>query len=224
MLGLTPQSRGLTSRQELLWPHKLAAFFSFLAPHVFGQSGAVFQGQVLDRSDSPITGASVALKSPTQTLETKSDSKGHFEFVVPLEIYELEVSARGFETRAIKNLRIAEGRTVTIFLDLGPLSDCCEDPVPAAKDYRPGGRLEGFVMDEFGAVVNDASVSLRSSKQTLQTSSDPRGLFVFKHVRNGRYTLVVSAKGFQAKTIEDMQITGKDSAPLKVVLDAAERP
>ena len=186
MLELTPKSRGLRSRQEILWPLKLAAFFSFLAPHVFGQSGAVFQRQVLDRSDSPIPGASVALKSASQTLETKSDGKGHFEFLVPLETYELELSARGFKTRAIKSFRITGARTVTMFLDLGPLSDCCEDPVEPAKDYRPGERLEGFVMDEFGAVINDESVTLRPSKKTLQTSSDLRGFFAFRRVRNAR--------------------------------------
>jgi hypothetical protein len=111
-----------------------------------------------------------------------------------------------------------------MFLDLGPLSDCCEDPVEPAKDYRPGERLEGFVMDEFGAVINDESVTLRPSKKTLQTSSDLRGFFAFRRVRNARYTLLVSGKGFQAKTVEDMQITRKDSVPRKVVLDAIGHP
>jgi Carboxypeptidase regulatory-like domain len=223
MLGLTPKPRGLTSGQEILWLLKLAALFFFLAPHIFGQSGAVFQGQVLDRSDSPITGAAVTLKSSSRTVETKSDKNGHFEFVVPPETYELEVSARGFETRTIKTFRISpSNRAVTVFLDLGPMSSL--DPVVSAKNYKPGEHLDGTVMDEFGAAITNASVILKSAKKTLRSKSGPNGGFAFKHVPVGKYSLTTSGEGFQSKTIEDVKITREDSPGLQIVLDAADSP
>lgn len=223
MLGLTPKSRGLTSGQEVVWPLKLAAFFFVLVPHVFGQSGAVFRGQILDRSDSPIAGAAVTLKSSGQTVETKSDKNGHFEIVVPPETYELEVSARGFETRMIKTFRISSSnRSVTVFLDLGPMSSF--DPVVPAKNYKPGEHLDGTVMDEFGAAIINASVILKSAKETLHSKSGPNGAFAFKHVPVGKYSLTTSAEGFQSKTIEDVKITREDSPGLQIVMDAADSP
>jgi hypothetical protein len=145
----------------------------------------------------------------------------------PPGTYELDVSARrGFETRAIKSLRITGSRTVTIILDVAR-SKSVYDPVPPAKGYNPGKldeRLDGFVMDEFGAVISDASVTLRSAKKNLQTKSDSAGRFTFGHVRSGRYTIIVSAKGFRAKRIEGVQITSEDPASLSVALDAADSP
>ncbi len=223
MPGLTPKSLHLTCGQKILWLFRLVALFSLLCPHVFGQSGTAFQGQVLDRSDSPIAGASVILKSSTETLETKSDSKGHFEFLAPPATYEFSISARGFETRAIKSVQIAKSnRAVTVILDLGPLSSY--DPVIPNKNYKPGERLDVIVMDELGALISNASLTLRSGTNTLRTNSGPDGHFSFAHVRSGRYVLVVAATGFQTKTVEDVQVTREDAVPLKLVLEATDRP
>jgi hypothetical protein len=219
MLGLTPKSLRPTSEQAVWSLVGLTAFFFLFNLYAAAQSRTLFQGQVLDRAHSPIGGADVTLKAPTQTLQTKSDKNGHFEVVAPLAAYGLEVSARGFETRTIKAIRIsASSRNVTVFLDVGSVSSF--DPVVPAKNYRSGERLDGFVMDEFGAFISAASVTLTSAKKALQTSSDHNGVFAFKHVHSGRYTITVSASGFRAKTVEDIQITREDSTPLRIVLEA----
>lgn len=224
---LTPKSPLLNSGNECLWLIKLAALFVFFAAQVHGQTSPSLRGHVFDRADFPITGASVSVKSADKTLGTTSDSHGYFELVVPPGTYELNVSARGgFETRAIKSLRITGSRTVTVILDVAP-STSVYDPVPPAKGYNPGKlgeRLDGFVMDEFGAVISDATVTLRSAKKNLQTKSDAAGRFTFGRVRSGRYTIIVSGEGFRAKTIEGVRITSEDPASLRVTLDAADSP
>ena len=96
---------------------------------------------------------------------------------------------------------------MTVFLDLGPLSSY--DPVVPNKNYKPRERLDVVVMDELGALISNASLTLRSGTNTLRTNSGPDGHFSFAHVRNGRYVLVVAATGFQTKTVEDVQVTRK---------------
>lgn len=203
---------------------KLAGLLLLFAPCLHGQANTVFQGTVLNRANTPIEGASIKLKFADQTLETRSDSKGHFEFSASDGLCELDISARGFEDKIIKSFRISHPqRAVTIILDVGgPLSSY--DPVTPRNGYKPGERLEGTVMDEFGAVINDASLSLSSTKKTLRTKSDADGGFAFKHVSVGDYKLTISANGFRTKTVEKVTITREDSAGLQVTLEPAERP
>lgn len=111
---------------------------------------------------------------------------------------------------------------MTVYLDLGPPSSY--DPVVPSKNYKSGEWLDGIVMDEFGAVINNASLTLRSATKILRTNSGPDGHFSFAHVRSGRYSLVTSANGFQPQTIEDVVVTREDSVPLRLVLESTDRP
>jgi hypothetical protein len=203
---------------------KLAGLLLLFAPRLHGQANTVFQGTVLNRADTPIEGASIKLKFGDQTLETKSDSKGHFEFSASDGPCELVISARGFEDKIIKSFRISQPqRAVTIILDVGGTLSSY-DPVTPRKGYKPGERLDGTVMDEFGAVINNASVTLSSATKTFRTKSDADGGFAFKHVSVEEYKLTISANGFRTKTIEKVTITREDSAWLPVTLEPAERP
>jgi hypothetical protein len=177
----------------------------------------------LDRADYPLAGATVELTSPGHTLKTRTDTKGNFAFVAGPGTYELTVSARGFANRMVQHLKISEtSPEVRIFLDSGPMS--ISDPVGPDKNYKPGERLDGTVMDEFGAFITDASVTLKSAKKTLHSKSAPNGGFAFKHVPVGRYSLTISAERFQTKTIADVKITREDSPGLQIVLEAAVNP
>lgn len=199
---------------------KLTVLLLFCVLQLRGQAGPIFQGQVLDRADYPMASATIELKSPDQTLETKTDTKGHFAFVASPGTYELTVSARGFADRTVQNLKLSEASSeVRIFLDIGPMS--ISDPVGRAKNYKPGERLDGTVMDEFGAFITNASVTLKSAKKTLRSKSDPNGDFAFRHVPVGNYWLTISAEGFQSKTIDDVKITREDLPSLRVILYAA---
>ena len=115
------------------------------------------------------------------------------------------------QSRAFRFLQ--SNRAVTVFLDLGPLSSY--DPVVPNKNYKPGERLDVIVMDELGALISNASLTLRSGTNTLRTNSSPDGHFSFAHVRSGRSVLVVAATGFQTKTVEDVQVTREDAVPLR---------
>lgn len=67
------------------------------------------------------------------------------------------------------------------------------------------GELSGTVTDPTGAVVSDATVQLKSldegSVQTAKTTAS--GYYTFAYLKPGRYTVTVSAQGFQSaqKTI-----------------------
>lgn len=170
-----------------------------------------------------MAGATVELRSLDQKLETKTNTKGQFAIVARPGTYKLTVSARGFADRTIQRLRMSDAsRDVRIFLDVGPMT--ISDPVGPARNYKPGERLDGTVMDEFGAFIGNVSVTLKSPTKTLRSKSDPHGEFAFKHVPVGIYSLAISAEGFQSKTIEDVKITKEDSPSVQIVLDATDHP
>jgi len=203
---------------------QLILLLSFCSPRLHSQTISNFKGTVLDRSDFPIAGASIILKSNSRALETKSDGKGRFESTAPPGKYDLAVSAHGFEVREIKNFQITEApRVVALILDLGTSSDT-DDYVPSTKPYKTGERLEGFVTNEFGAFISAASVTLSSTKRIFSTRSNANGMFAFKHVPAGEYKLTISADGLQTKTVEKVMITHKDTPGLRITMDSAESP
>lgn len=221
MTRTTRDRKDLCQKRIALFSLELISLLSFCSLCLHNQAGSNFQGTVLDRSNFPIADASIKLKIDNQAFETKSDGKGHFEIVVQPGKYNLAVGTRGFETREIANFQISQpNHAVTIILDVGPLSS--DDPVIPRKGYKPGDRLDGTVMDKFGVVINNASVTLTSAKKTLRTKSTPTGYFAFDHVRPGQYELTVSANGFRTNTLDEVRITREDSSPLQIVLDPVE--
>lgn len=208
----------------------LAALFFFSAFHVHAQAGTVFQGQVLDRVDQSMSGADVKLKSADQLFESYTDGRGNFKIVAPPGAYELTVSRDGFKDRVIKRFIISQTpRKETFYLDLGPVMWDSVTPIENAKKSqveppKPTERVQGSVMNEFGTLIGNASLTLSSPKKTLHSKSDSKGLFKFNHAPAGTYSLTISADGFQTKTIEDVKSTRQDSTYLEITLDAADHP
>jgi protocatechuate 3,4-dioxygenase beta subunit len=69
---------------------------------------------------------------------------------------------------------------------------------PASPPNASNFRITGTVVDAVsGAAVKEAEVFLTRGQTTLTVLTQPDGLFVFKHVEAGKYTLSARGKGYQ---------------------------
>jgi len=70
---------------------------------------------------------------------------------------------------------------------------------PIGRAQAPQGSLSGTIKDAFGAVVEDAKVSIKndSTNETKSTTTNSEGRFKFDNLPAGRYTISVSHQGFK---------------------------
>jgi outer membrane receptor protein involved in Fe transport len=76
------------------------------------------------------------------------------------------------------------------------------------------GSISGTVLDSQGAVISSATITARESSTgvTLETKSNDVGLFSFRSVLGGSYTITIAASGFTELKIEHVVvITGQNS-------------
>lgn len=87
--------------------------------------------------------------------------------------------------------------------------------------YRAG--LQGTVTDPTGAVVPGASITIvdKETNQTQKGTSDGAGNYTFNRLAPALYTVTVEAKGFAAKTVDNVNISGETMQALSITLDAA---
>jgi hypothetical protein len=87
------------------------------------------------------------------------------------------------------------------------------------------GTITGTVYDPSGAVVADASVTLKnvSSGDVRKGATNSDGYFSFSSVPTGSYTLTVEATGFQKTVTEGIAVTGAASLsfPIKLAIGSA---
>ena len=84
------------------------------------------------------------------------------------------------------------------------------------------GGIHGTVTDQTGAVVTDAKATLTSAAgERYETHADEEGLYVFRRVKPGTYTLTVTAPNFMAKVFDNVKITAELELGLDVPLDPA---
>ncbi|WP_256006964.1 outer membrane beta-barrel protein [Pedobacter deserti] len=112
-------------------------------------------------------------------------------------------------------------RTVMALLLIGLSSSSLFAQVPAGKPSDPPPPLpfreiSGIVKDSTDLGVIGATVSLTSEKDTLKTSTNSDGIFIFKNVKSATYTLVVQSIGFRATP--PMRFKQNDLAP-RIVMD-----
>jgi Carboxypeptidase regulatory-like domain len=88
----------------------LAALFliiSLAASAAFGQRRGGLSGVVTDGFSQGVSGATVRLYSLNRIVEVKSDKDGHFQITnLPADVYELEITAAGFKTKSIQELKV----------------------------------------------------------------------------------------------------------------------
>src|SRR5215470_19254986 len=79
-------------------------------------------GVVTDTSEAAISSATISLESPLNGLKrvTLSSDTGGFLFAeLPVGIYTLTVSLKGFEIRKIENVEVAVSKTTSLVVQLG---------------------------------------------------------------------------------------------------------
>ena len=98
----------------------LAAFITAASLPLFATVFATVHGIVHDQQHRPIAGAQVSLKAVDSlfTIQAKSNNEGEFELPqAPIGVYNLTVSAQGFET-ATQTLTIASGTNPVVHIPL----------------------------------------------------------------------------------------------------------
>lgn len=103
-------------------------FFSLTG---WGQSTGSIQGTVTDPSNAAVAGAKVVVRSQTTGAERSTQTDGAGAYQVPgllPDVYRIEVSASGFQTGAIKDLKLDVASTVTenLKLQVGSISQTVE--------------------------------------------------------------------------------------------------
>jgi hypothetical protein len=88
------------------------------------------------------------------------------------------------------------------------------------------GRLHGQVTDPSGAVIPNATISLKnSSGLTVPAKSDGSGGYDIKNLAPGTYTVTVSAKGFTKSALQVAIVAGQDKTldlPLEIATKEEE--
>jgi Carboxypeptidase regulatory-like domain/TIR domain len=85
-------------------------------------------------------------------------------------------------------------------------SPCECDRMGSPDNDRPRGRLSGRVTDKNGVALPDATVTLIGTKFRTTVKSDGNGVFEFKDVPPGRYTLEITAAGLGTRRVEDLEV------------------
>lgn len=93
-----------------------------------------------------------------------------------------------------------------------------------APAYRANGQgttatLSGIVVDQSGALIPDATATLRSSKSgsIRVTMSNSAGVFVFAAVPTGDYDVLVEHRGFKSNSIHGIHLDPQDNKSLSEV-------
>ncbi|RQO70471.1 hypothetical protein DBR43_20875 [Pedobacter sp. KBW06] len=80
----------------------------------------------------------------------------------------------------------------------------------------PTREISGIVKDSTDLGVIGATVSLTSDKDTLKTSTNADGIFIFKNVKSATYTLLVQSIGYKAS--KPVRYKQNDAVP-RIVMD-----
>ena len=92
---------------------------------------------------------------------------------------------------------------------------------PSLFVAQSGGSLRGQVLDPSGAVVPGAAVTLIQGSIVLNVQSGNDGVYLFKAVPSGSYTLTVQANGFATFSKPGIVIAAGQARQLNVALTIA---
>jgi len=94
---------------------------------------------------------------------------------------------------------------------------------PAAKSQFRAG-VQGSVLDQTGAAVPEANVTLRSSEtgREVQVRSNESGYYLFSAFPPGRYAVTAERAGFKKLTLENVLVEAEQVRGLNLTLEAGE--
>ena len=95
-------------------------------------------------------------------------------------------------------------------------------PATAFAQYRTS--IQGVVTDPQGEVIPGATLTLRNlqTNETLVRTSSGTGVFNFNALPADHFSLVVEAKGFKKKVLNDLQLIPEQPNAVNVQLDLGE--
>jgi len=203
------------------------------------QSTAALSGVVVDTLGVAIADASISLSSETMSLETKSDSRGRFEFRnLSPGSYKLEAQYPGFEKTALQLMLVADDRvppTLTITINDGMLGGQCglASSVSYNKRNRGDPPLIGTVqpippkpepnVDLPEVRFPDAVIEVyRIGSKDVVASKHPdlHGKFEFSGLALGEYFLKVSYTGYFDAFSVKFQVTREGVADVTIPIES----
>src|SRR6185437_696521 len=91
-------------------------------------------------------------------------------------------------------------------------------PTLASAQFR--GSIQGVVTDTQGGVIPGAKVTLTNTQtnETQTRATNGEGIYNFNALGPGHYTIVAEAKGFQTKTLNNVQIIPEQANAINIQL------
>ncbi len=96
-------------------------------------------------------------------------------------------------------------------------------PGPAAAQFALRSRIEGTIVDQSGAAVPGATVTLHESTRnlSLETVSGPEGEFAFPNLASGNYQVSATLTGFATARSEPLLVSTQATLRVNLVLQPA---
>jgi hypothetical protein len=112
----------------------------------------------------------------------------------------------------------------TVFLFVGIISGVLLLPLRSLGQEPPKttgqqGSISGAVMDQTGAVIPGAKAVLATgTEKGVETQTDDKGVYSFKGLNPGTYTLSVTAPNFAVQSLTNINLAAGQDLPLDVTL------
>ena len=209
---------------------------SFAQEQTTAKDMGAIKGRVTDQTHAAVPDAKAVLTSEMGAkLVIPIDDRGAYSVsgLWP-GTYRLSISATGFDDKIFDSITLRPGAELTLDASLLPASAKAKaneveanlsETATAAQEQpsAPGdkGAISGTVTDQTQAVVGDAKALLVTAAGTKrEIPVDSKGLFSFKGVSPGVYTLTVTAPNFAPKVFDNITFT----PGLELTLDASLEP
>jgi hypothetical protein len=207
---------------------RLLVFVLGLASWLQAQTTGRMIGTVTDQTGAAIAGAEVVVHSNAtgESRTLRSDSAGNFTFpLLQPDLYELTVSAPGFQQKTVENVtvHITETAIINVSLQVGSVQDSIAVAGNRALLQTDGPQL-GRVVDARG--VSELPLATRNFTQILSLSPGT-ATYLPDATGVGRNTQAISVNGARV-TQNNYQINGTDvntlgtNGPILVPVPAPE--
>jgi Carboxypeptidase regulatory-like domain len=171
----------------------------FLLTQASAQTGTV-KGKVKEQNGKALEGVlvrAISDKDKDANLETRSDSKGDFEFTgLQPGDYSFRFEKQGFKTFSTRKLELAAGETLKL-----------SRAVELKREGEPFAVIRGAILQGPGFTLPNATVTIEridgGKKFKQETISREGGEFAFRVKSDkAKYRISASARGFQTASIE----------------------
>ena len=187
-------------------------------------------GIVTDPSGAVVANAAVHLTDAGgASYDATSGNDGVYEFkALAPGAYTLKAEAAGFEPFAQENVQITANQVqqlnISLKIHVEPekvqvTGQAANQPTQAVSPKGPTGGLTGIVSDPSGAGIPKASVRLTDANgASYDATTNTEGIYQFKALPPGVYTLKAVAKGFSLFTQENVQVVANQVQQVNVSL------